>query len=106
PGRGVTTPERPVSRPAAADHDRLGVCVAACPLAVSFEEPAAALARLEGAGLAVVKMQASCALQADDPSDPVTRNALASFAEPRVLHQTREAAADGPPLGGDELAGA
>ncbi|MEU8268024.1 metabolite traffic protein EboE [Sphaerisporangium sp. NPDC049002] len=73
-----------------ADHDYLGVCLDACHLAVQFEDPGQALARLAGAGLPVVKLQASCALQVDDPADPAAREALAAFAEPRFIHQTRE----------------
>ncbi|SHI69547.1 metabolite traffic protein EboE [Streptomyces sp. 3214.6] len=73
------------------DPERLGVCLDTCHLAVQFEEPAAALRRLADAGLPVVKVQASSALQADDPADPQARAALARFAEPRFLHQTRTA---------------
>ncbi|TNY38936.1 metabolite traffic protein EboE [Thermomonospora catenispora] len=68
----------------------LGVCLDACHLAVGFEDPAAAVERLTAAGLPVVKVQASCALQADRPADPRTREALREFVEPRFLHQTRE----------------
>ncbi|MFD4603019.1 metabolite traffic protein EboE [Streptomyces sp. NPDC058464] len=73
------------------DPERLGVCLDTCHLAVQFEEPAQALRRLADAGLPVVKVQASSALQADDPADPHARRALARFAEPRFLHQTRTA---------------
>lgn len=73
-----------------ADHDYLGVCLDACHLAVQFEEPGEAVARLAEAGLPVVKLQASCALQVDHPSDAESREALAAFAEPRFIHQTRE----------------
>lgn len=73
------------------DPERLGVCLDTCHLAVQFEEPVAALRRLADAGLPVVKVQASSALQADDPADPEARRALARFAEPRFLHQTRTA---------------
>ncbi|PKK12219.1 metabolite traffic protein EboE [Thermomonospora sp. CIF 1] len=68
----------------------LGVCLDACHLALGFEEPAEALRRLSEAGLPVVKFQASCALQVDRPAEPAARRALAAFAEPRFLHQTRE----------------
>jgi sugar phosphate isomerase/epimerase len=66
------------------DADWLGVCLDACHLAVGFEDPVEALARLSNAGLPVVKAQASCALEGSD------RDALAAFVEPRFLHQTRE----------------
>nr|BFE38506.1 metabolite traffic protein EboE [Actinomadura rugatobispora] len=69
------------------DPRRLGVCLDACHLAVAFEEPEEALARLDAAGLPVVKTQASAALHAADPR--AARSALAAFAEPRYLHQTR-----------------
>ncbi|MHA6764924.1 metabolite traffic protein EboE [Streptacidiphilus sp. PAMC 29251] len=72
------------------DGGLLGLCLDACHLAVSFEDPAEVLARLDAAGLPVVKLQASCALQADHPADPAVRTALARFVEPRFLHQTRE----------------
>ncbi|WP_017582479.1 metabolite traffic protein EboE [Nocardiopsis valliformis] len=68
----------------------LGVCLDTCHLAVGFEEPRTALSRLADAGLAVVKTQASAAVEAHDPSDPATRTALSAFREDRFLHQTRE----------------
>jgi sugar phosphate isomerase/epimerase len=72
------------------DRSRLGICLDACHLAVAFEEPATALHTLAAAGLPVVKIQASCALHADDPGDAGVREALEAFVEPRFLHQTRE----------------
>lgn len=101
PGCVVETTAEAARHLARVDTDRIGVCLDACHLAVGFEEPAAALARLDAAGLTVVKTQASCALQAADPSDPVTRAALARFAEPRFLHQVREGGT--PPRGVDDL---
>jgi sugar phosphate isomerase/epimerase len=84
---------------AAVDHDHLGVCLDACHLAVQFEDPGEAVKRLAAAGLPVVKLQASCALQVDRPADRSTREALTAFAEPRFLHQTRERTTeDGTPL--------
>jgi hypothetical protein len=75
---------------------QVGVCLDACHLAVQFEDPAAAVARLAAAGLAVVKAQVSCALAAAG-GEP----ALADFVEPRFLHQVRTARR----AGTDELAG-
>lgn len=98
PGCAVETTGQAARHLSAVDTERIGVCLDACHLAVGFEEPAAALARLDAAGLPVVKAQASCALQADDPSDPATREALAAFAEPRFLHQVRECAGPAPDL--------
>ncbi|MGI5166697.1 metabolite traffic protein EboE [Spirillospora sp. CA-253888] len=87
------------------DTGRIGVCVDACHLAVGFEDPAAACARLAAAGLPIVKAQASCAVRADRPGDPDQRAALARLAEPRFLHQTREVPAPpaAVPAGADDL---
>ncbi|MFG1810871.1 metabolite traffic protein EboE [Streptomyces sp. NPDC049040] len=84
--------------------DLLGLCLDVCHLAVSFEDPSLVLAKVAAAGLAVVKVQASCALQADDPADPAVRDALAAFVEPRFLHQTRESGAGGAAHAADDLA--
>ncbi|MGQ5634004.1 MULTISPECIES: metabolite traffic protein EboE [unclassified Streptomyces] len=101
PGCVVESTAQAARHLARVDTDRIGVCLDACHLAVGFEEPAAALARLDAAGLPIVKTQASCALQADDPSDPATRAALAAFTEPRFLHQVRERGT--PPRAVDDL---
>ncbi|MEV8560630.1 metabolite traffic protein EboE [Streptomyces sp. NPDC051917] len=101
PGCVVETSAEAARHLARVDTDRIGICLDACHLAVGFEEPTAALARLDAAGLTVVKTQASCALQADDPSDPATRAALAAFTEPRFLHQVREQGT--PPRAVDDL---
>jgi sugar phosphate isomerase/epimerase len=90
PGCAVETTGGAVERMAGVDTRRIGVCLDACHLAVEFEHPAEAVARLAEAGLPVVKTQAACALAAETPCEPTTREALASFAEPRYLHQTRE----------------
>jgi hypothetical protein len=73
--------------------DWVGVCLDACHLAVGFEDPAAAVAELEAAGVAVVKAQVSCALRSDEPDLRRRRQQLAAFAEERFLHQTREESA-------------
>jgi hypothetical protein len=85
------------------DSEWLGVCLDACHLAVGFEQPAAALSRLDAAGLPVIKAQASCALQVDDPADPATRRLLAGFVEPRFLHQARAGDRAGTVSGVDDL---
>ncbi|MGI5459323.1 metabolite traffic protein EboE [Streptomyces sp. CA-249302] len=89
PGCVVETTAQAVRHLGGLDPDRLGICLDACHLAVGFEEPAAALDRLAKAGLPVVKLQASCAVEAADPTDPAARAALRRLAEPRFLHQTR-----------------
>jgi sugar phosphate isomerase/epimerase len=70
-------------------HDRIGICVDTCHLATSFEDPHTALDALTKARVPVVKSQLSAALHAEQPHLPEVREALAVFAEPRFLHQTR-----------------
>lgn len=102
PGCVIETTAQAVRELGGLDPDRLGVCLDACHLAVQFEDPAAALSRLADAGLPVVKLQASCAVEARNPADPAAHAALRRLAEPRFLHQTRTATADGV-LGADDL---
>ena len=90
PGCVVETTRDAVTRLAGLAPDHLGICVDTCHLATQFEDATEALDRLQVANLPVVKVQVSAALHADDPSDPATRGALASYAEDRFLHQTRE----------------
>ncbi len=77
------------------DTEWLGMCLDTCHLAVAHEDPAEAVNRLRGAGVPIVKAQASCALEAERPTDPDVDAALRTFAEPRFLHQTKEAAPGG-----------
>lgn len=72
------------------DPEYVGLCLDTCHLAVSFADPVDTVRSILQAGLAIHKVQASAALQADDPS--VAREALAAFDEPRYLHQVRAAA--------------
>ncbi|WP_369274340.1 metabolite traffic protein EboE [Streptomyces sp. R11] len=102
PGCVVETTTQAVRELGGLDPDRLGICLDACHLAVQFEEPAEALRRLTEAGLPVVKLQASCAVEAEHPADPAARAALHRLAEPRFLHQTRTPA-DGGVLAVDDL---
>ncbi|MFJ6540933.1 metabolite traffic protein EboE [Streptomyces sp. NPDC091385] len=76
-------------------HPRIGICVDTCHLATSFEDPHTALDALAHAGVPVVKSQLSAALHAEHPHRPEVREALAAFAEPRFLHQTRTLIATG-----------
>ncbi|WP_329277211.1 metabolite traffic protein EboE [Streptomyces sp. NBC_01451] len=102
PGCVVETTAQAVREFADVDRDFLGVCLDACHLAVQFEEPGEALGRLADAGLPVVKLQASCAVEAPDPTDPRARAALRELAERRFLHQTRTVS-DGAVVGVDDL---
>ncbi|MFH9814876.1 metabolite traffic protein EboE [Streptomyces sp. NPDC017230] len=89
PGCVVETTHDAIAPLAAIAHDRIGICVDTCHLATSFEDPHTALDALTAAGVPVVKSQLSAALHAEHPHLPEVRQALAAFAEPRFLHQTR-----------------
>ncbi|KUN39988.1 xylose isomerase [Streptomyces longwoodensis] len=89
PGCVVETTGDALAPLTAVGHPRIGVCVDTCHLATSFEDPADALDALADARVPVVKSQLSAALHADRPDRPEVRTALAAFAEPRFLHQTR-----------------
>ncbi|MEU8650686.1 metabolite traffic protein EboE [Streptomyces sp. NPDC048737] len=89
PGCVVETTRDAIAPLTAIAHDRVGVCVDTCHLATSFEDPHTALDNLTRAGVPVVKSQLSAALHAEHPHLPEVREALAAFAEPRFLHQTR-----------------
>ena len=90
PGCVVETVDDAVTKLTGLDPAYVGICVDTCHLATAFEDGEEALARLPDAGLGVVKAQASAALHAEGPAEPATRAALASYAEDRFLHQTRE----------------
>ncbi|GAA0917386.1 metabolite traffic protein EboE [Streptomyces thermoalcalitolerans] len=95
PGCVVETTHDAIAPLTAIAHDRIGVCVDTCHLATSFEDPVTALDALAEARIPVVKSQLSAALHAEHPHLPEVRRALAAFAEPRFLHQTRTPPAPG-----------
>ncbi|CAM5464907.1 Metabolite traffic protein EboE OS=Streptomyces tendae OX=1932 GN=eboE PE=4 SV=1 [Streptomyces tendae] len=103
PGCVVETTHDALAPLTAIAHDRIGVCVDTCHLATSFEDPHTALDALTAARVPVVKSQLSAALHAEHPADPAVREALAAFAEPRFLHQTRTTTASGGLHGTDDL---
>ncbi|MFD9907416.1 metabolite traffic protein EboE [Streptomyces sp. NPDC059063] len=94
PGCTVETTADAIAPLTAVGHDRIGICVDTCHLATSFEDPHTALDALATAGIPVVKSQLSAALHAEHPHLPEVRAALAAFAEPRFLHQTRTLSQD------------
>ena len=102
PGCVIERTEQAVTALAGFDPAYFGVCLDTAHLAVAHEDPALALKMLAAAGIPVVKLQASAALEASQPSDAGTLSALARFAEPRYLHQTRESVA-GALRGTDDL---
>jgi sugar phosphate isomerase/epimerase len=67
----------------------LGVCYDVCHAAVEFEDPLASLAALDGAGIAVTKLQLSSALRVPEVGAD-TEALLARFDEGVYLHQTIE----------------
>ena len=95
PGCVIETVEQAAAQLPGSSREWLGLCLDTCHLAVAFEEPATALGQLRAAGIAVYKMQASCALEAAQPGQPATARRLSGFAEPRFLHQVRTVTEDG-----------
>ncbi|MFG6504057.1 metabolite traffic protein EboE [Microbacterium sp. P05] len=77
------------ARPRLLEDELLGLCLDTCHLAVSFADPAAAVAEATAAGVRIVKVQASVALELGDPAAPGALAALAPFAEARYVHQVR-----------------
>jgi sugar phosphate isomerase/epimerase len=95
PGCTVETTTDAITPLTAVGHPRIGVCLDTCHLATSFEDPDTAVDTLGAAGIPIVKAQLSAALHAEHPHLPEVRTALAAFAEPRFLHQTRTVTAEG-----------
>ncbi len=75
------------------DTDRIGVCLDLAHLACAWENPAGALATLASAGLPVVKVQISAALEVLDPA--AAEQALRPYIEPRLPGETRNNAGAG-----------
>ncbi|MEC7558064.1 MAG: metabolite traffic protein EboE [Planctomycetota bacterium] len=68
--------------------DYLGVCYDVCHQSVEFEDVAESIRRLDKAGIRLNKIHITCAIQLDDPANNIEgRERLASFVEPRYLHQ-------------------
>jgi sugar phosphate isomerase/epimerase len=68
----------------------IGVCLDACHLAVAFEQPAEAIARIHAAGFRIFKVQVSSALHIAGRSADSVRSALGRFSEDTYLHQVVE----------------
>ncbi len=90
PGCVVETTSQAVDLLADVDRELIGVCLDLAHLACGWEEPQEALDRLAAAGLPVVKVQVSAALQVDDP----VHDGVAEYVEPRFLHQVRTGAGE------------
>ncbi|MBM0239175.1 metabolite traffic protein EboE [Micromonospora sp. ATA32] len=91
PGCVVETTAQAAACLSRVDTGWLGVCLDLAHLACGWEQPAEALNQLRTAGLPVVKVQLSAALQAADPL--AAADTLQAYVEPRFLHQTRTSAA-------------
>ncbi|MFK8080621.1 MAG: metabolite traffic protein EboE [Granulosicoccus sp.] len=70
-------------------HTHIGVCYDICHAAVEFEDPLAAIQKMRSAGVPIVKLQLSSALQLP-VVNPLTLAALQNFDEPVYLHQVVE----------------
>lgn len=97
PGCVVETTAQAATHLSGVDPEWVGVCLDLAHLACAWEDPAEALGRLHAAGLPVVKVQVSAALETPDPA--AAAPVLRQYAEPRFLHQTRSATG----VGADDL---
>ena len=77
----------------AAMHRHIGVCYDVCHSAVEFENPAHAIARMQSAGIDIIKIQLSSALEIPQVNEASLRH-LARFDEPVYLHQVVEKRGD------------
>ncbi|ASJ74739.1 metabolite traffic protein EboE [Granulosicoccus antarcticus] len=73
----------------AAMHLHIGVCYDVCHSAVEFENPGHAIARLQSAGIDIIKIQLSSALEIPQVNEASLRH-LERFDEPVYLHQVIE----------------
>jgi sugar phosphate isomerase/epimerase len=74
----------------------IGVCFDVCHQAVAFEDVGSSIAALDEAGIRLNKIHITCAIELRDPAtNPAARAALAKYAEPRYLHQTKARTSDG-----------
>ena len=77
-------------------REHLGLCYDVCHQAVEFEDAGESIAAFSAAGVRIVKVQISCAIECPSPaSDPAVRQALLNYVEPRYLHQTMAKGGEG-----------
>lgn len=74
-------------------HTHIGICYDVCHSAVEFENPAHAIARLQSAGIDIVKIQLSSALEIPQVNEASMRH-ISRFDEPVYLHQVVESQGD------------
>ncbi|MFK8076515.1 MAG: metabolite traffic protein EboE [Granulosicoccus sp.] len=70
-------------------HTHIGICYDVCHSAVEFENPSHAIARLQSAGIEIIKIQLSSALEIPSVNEASIRQ-LSRFDEPVYLHQVVE----------------
>jgi sugar phosphate isomerase/epimerase len=74
----------------------IGLCFDVCHQAVAFEDVGHSIAALDEAGIRINKIHITCAIELRDPAtNRAARAALAEYAEPRYLHQTKARTSDG-----------
>ncbi|MGC5628711.1 metabolite traffic protein EboE [Georgenia sp. Z1344] len=91
------------ARPSLVEDGYVGLCLDTCHLAVSFADPVGAVAAATAAGVWVVKVQASVALEVPDPGAPGAMAALEPFAEARYVHQVRAQPVGGAGAGAEDF---
>ncbi len=74
----------------------IGLCFDVCHQAVAFEDVGRSIVALDEAGIRLNKIHITCAIELRDPAaNQAARAALAQYAEPRYLHQTKARTLDG-----------
>jgi hypothetical protein len=81
----------------------LGLCYDTCHQAIAFEDARESIRALTQAGVTIGKAQLSSAIEVPNPSDPLALAQLATFREPRFLHQVRARQANGTLWAADDL---
>ena len=77
-------------------NEFLGVCYDVCHQSVEFEDVAASIRSLANARVRINKVHITCAIRLEQPArNEEARKVLATFVEPRYLHQTIARQADG-----------
>jgi sugar phosphate isomerase/epimerase len=89
---------------AATLSQHLGLCYDTCHQAIAFEDAAQSIRDLTQAGITIGKAQLSSAIEVPNPADPAALAQLATFEEPRFLHQVRARKPDGTLWAADDLA--
>jgi hypothetical protein len=102
-GEELPLTARRLGTSAALIAQHLGVCYDTCHQAVAFEDAASSLRAIVDADITIGKVQLSSALEIREPGDPAVRAELATFDEPRFLHQVRAEREDGSLAKADDL---